>query len=195
MQLLKALERLKNTVLAEVLWVVTLLIFEHLGECAAIHQFHKDPEAVLVVERFEAFDNVVILGHLHDSNFVFNRFALFLVLRLGKFQSKKHTVTDSLATEYASEAALARLAHDLIIRRGIFLFNIGGFFDWSCDFFAGFQVILGLVELADDRLKNSAGVLGDLFFTEDSHLHLNCLGNVDPFKRAVWVALHRELDP
>lgn len=77
-----------EAVLAEVLRVLALELFEHGCECAAIHQLHEDPQPILIIERLVALNDRLALAHLHDADLVFNGRALRAALRLRKLQSK-----------------------------------------------------------------------------------------------------------
>ena len=53
----EALERLVQTVLAELFGVLALELLEHWSEGSSIHELHEDPEAVLEIEGFVALDD------------------------------------------------------------------------------------------------------------------------------------------
>ena len=53
----EALERLVQTVLAELFGVLALELLEHWSEGSSIHELHEDPEAVLKIEGFVALDD------------------------------------------------------------------------------------------------------------------------------------------
>ena len=56
-QVNEALQRLVQTVLAELFRVLALEFLKHRGKGSSIHELHKDPEAVLEIEGFVTLDD------------------------------------------------------------------------------------------------------------------------------------------
>ena len=57
MEVNKALQRLVQTIFAELLRVLALELFKHRGEGSSIHKLHKDPEAASEIKGFVTLNN------------------------------------------------------------------------------------------------------------------------------------------
>lgn len=154
----QGLTRLVQGVLAEVFGIISRKVFEHVRE-SIIHQFHEDPQTILVVECFIAAHNRLTLAQLHDANLSFDRFTLIRRLWLQKFKGELFAVLKALTQENASETTRALLPDHLVIVAGRVSANVGRSLDQFGDFSAIFQVLLGLVHLSEDSIETGERIL------------------------------------
>ena len=132
-QVNKALERLVNTVLAELFRILALKLLEHGCECTSIHELHEYPKAILEVKRLIALYDRFALAHLHNADFIFNRCPFCTILGLSELEGKQLSISDSHATENTSEATSALFSHDLVELRRVLLLNIGCMADFPAN--------------------------------------------------------------
>ena len=77
-QVLQALHRLEQRILAEAFRIVSLEFLTDLGERTAIHEFEEDPQSSLEIKSLMTLDDRFVTAELHDTNFV--HYAISLIL-------------------------------------------------------------------------------------------------------------------
>ena len=126
----------------------------------------------MIIKSFETSHDCVVLGHLHDADFIFNRLSFLVVLRLSKFKSEKLTVYVAFTAENSGETACALFANNFVVLGGIFLLDVSSVLNPPSNLTAIFQCLLWLIHLTEYDFKECAWVLRYLFLTEYAHLNL-----------------------
>jgi len=117
---------------------------------SVIHEFHENPEPILVVKSFITAHNRLTFAQLHNADLSFYRFALSGRFWLQKLERKLFAIFETLAQENASKTARAFFAYDFVVIARRVCSNVRRSFDQFRDFFTIFQILFWLINLPQD---------------------------------------------